>query len=207
MSRPQLSNIITNPGFTSSEEAGAKLAKLLRYYDGRNDTVILYLSEAATTLAAVLADRLRLARSAFAIRQLMSPSAAGLSLGAVGAVGGQWWNKEVGVNLFGAISKKALAHSRHVNQQSHSHFLCYFRSAQIPQADFDALIQEQISHVLSALPASTDVQPTAIPSTVLLVDTGVNSTTTIRSAVKLLRTAGYEGKIVLACAVIGADAK
>lgn len=63
-------------------------------------TVILYLSEAATTLAAVLADKLHLPRSTFPIRQLMSPSTAGLSLGAVGAVGavgGQWWNKEVGV--------------------------------------------------------------------------------------------------------------
>ncbi|RUP47344.1 hypothetical protein BC936DRAFT_145837 [Jimgerdemannia flammicorona] len=219
--RSQITQITTSP-FTTSDEAGEKLGKLLGYYSERNDTVILSVSPAAANISTVLANTLRLPSSSFIIRQVMSPLVPGLSLGSVGATGGQWWNGEYGI---GIVKNEEI-----------------IRSAKISQADLDDLIKKQVSimtfypvqfycrsllrpslilsppyfppltkkvdEVRSTLPSLADTpQLATLPATILLVDTGVNSTTTIRSAVKLLRHFGYHGRVVLACAVIGADAK
>ncbi|RUS31277.1 hypothetical protein BC938DRAFT_478148 [Jimgerdemannia flammicorona] len=185
--RSQITQITTSP-FTTSDEAGEKLGKLLGYYSERNDTVILSVSPAAANISTVLANTLRLPSSSFIIRQVMSPLVPGLSLGSVGATGGQWWNGEYGI---GIVKNEEI-----------------IRSAKISQADLDDLIKKQVDEVRSTLPSLADTpQLATLPATILLVDTGVNSTTTIRSAVKLLRHFGYHGRVVLACAVIGADAK
>ena len=81
--------------FANRTEAGLKLAEELRYYRGRNDTVVVGLPRGGVVTAAAIAEILDLPLDVLVVRKLGTPGQEELAMGAIGTGGVRVLNEDV----------------------------------------------------------------------------------------------------------------
>jgi len=81
--------------FANRTEAGLKLAEELRYYRGRNDTIVIGLPRGGVVTAAAIAETLDLPLDVLIVRKLGTPGQEELAMGAIGPGGVRVLNEDV----------------------------------------------------------------------------------------------------------------
>jgi predicted phosphoribosyltransferase len=81
--------------FANRTEAGLKLAEELRYYRGRNDTIVIGLPRGGVVTAAAIAETLDLPLDVLVVRKLGTPGQEELAMGAIGPGGVRVLNEDV----------------------------------------------------------------------------------------------------------------
>ena len=81
--------------FANRTEAGLKLAEELRYYRGRNDTIVIGLPRGGVVTAAAIAEKLDLLLDVLVVRKLGTPGQEELAMGAIGPGGVRVLNEDV----------------------------------------------------------------------------------------------------------------
>lgn len=81
--------------FANRTEAGLKLAEELRYYRGRNDTIVIGLPRGGVITAAAIAATLDLPLDVLVVRKLGTPGQEELAMGAIGPGGVRVLNEDV----------------------------------------------------------------------------------------------------------------
>lgn len=81
--------------FANRTEAGLKLAEELRYYRGRNDTIVVGLPRGGVVTAAAIAEKLDLPLDVLVVRKLGTPGQEELAMGAIGPGGVRVLNEDV----------------------------------------------------------------------------------------------------------------
>lgn len=81
--------------FANRTEAGVKLAEELRYYRGRNDTIVIGLPRGGVVTGAAIAEILDLPLDVLVVRKLGTPGQEELAMGAIGPGGVRVLNEDV----------------------------------------------------------------------------------------------------------------
>lgn len=81
--------------FANRTEAGLRLAEELRYYRGRNDTIVIGLPRGGVVTAAAIAESLDLPLDVLVVRKLGTPGQEELAMGAIGPGGVRVLNEDV----------------------------------------------------------------------------------------------------------------
>lgn len=81
--------------FANRTEAGLKVAEELRYYRGRNDTIVIGLPRGGVVTAAAIAETLDLPLDVLVVRKLGTPGQEELAMGAIAPGGVRVLNEDV----------------------------------------------------------------------------------------------------------------
>ncbi len=162
--------------FKDREEAGKKLAHLLKEYKNRQDTIILGLARGGVVTAAVLAHELALPLDVVVVRKIGAPDNEELAIGAI---------TEHGVHVFNEVLIKQVG---------------------VAQTYIDATVArereecEKREKLYRTHKSAVDITG----KTVILVDDGIATGLTMEAAVKDVRKRGAH-KVVVAVPVMPAD--
>lgn len=158
----------TIQGFINRADAGAKLADCLRSYIGSKNTLVLALPRGGVPVGIEVARKLRVPMDALIVRKLGVPSQPELAMGAVAAGGVRVLNNDI-LRVMG-IDHHTLQHATEVAEREVQRRNQVFRGNR-PLAN--------VFHM-----------------TVILVDDGLATGATMRSAVQLVRQMGASRVIV-----------
>ncbi|RHZ44028.1 hypothetical protein Glove_772g8 [Diversispora epigaea] len=175
--RASLSNVI-KPFFASREEAGKLLAIWLQCYAQKENTVVLSIKPTATLLAYELAKELKLPLDLFLIRTL---KIYGLTIGAITD------------RTDNPLQNEQIIRGCDITQQQLSEIV-----------NQERIQLETLKHQFNPpnYPLSNSEN-----ATVLLATDGIQTGQNARCAIRLLKSMGYRGRIVLVGGVIGSDAQ
>jgi len=87
--------VVTSQQFRDRSEAGADLAESLRHYQGRGDVVVLGLPRGGVPIASEVARRLKAPFDVFVVRKLGVPGHEELAMGAIASGGVRFSNRDV----------------------------------------------------------------------------------------------------------------
>jgi putative phosphoribosyl transferase len=154
--------------FASRREAGAELASKLRHYAGRNDVVVLALPRGGVPVAFEVAEALDAPLDIFLVRKLGMPGHRELAMGAIASGGVRVLNQDV-VRAYG-----------------------------IPQRAIDAVAREEEAELVRREREYRrgSPPPELGGKTVILVDDGLATGSTMRAAVQAVRQLGPARVIV-----------
>jgi predicted phosphoribosyltransferase len=164
------------PGFRDRHEAGGVLAALLQRYARRNDVVVLALPRGGVPVAFEVAVTLHVPLDVFSVRKLGVPGHAELAMGAIASGGVQVLNDEV---------------------------LAWYR----PSADtLEAVARVELRELERREQLYREGRPLILVEgrTVILVDDGLATGSTMRAAVQSVR-ALHAGAVVVAVPVAAPD--
>jgi predicted phosphoribosyltransferase len=162
--------------FRDRHDAGLKLAKRLRNYAGRDDTVVLALPRGGVPVAAEVASALGAPLDVFVVRKLGVPWHRELAMGAIASGGVRVRNEDV------------------------------IRSLSISNDIFNAVVEEESLELERREAAYRDgrPRPEVRGKVVILVDDGLATGSTMRAAVEAVRRLG-PARVVVAVPVGAAD--
>ena len=158
----------SNRPFASRREAGAELASKLRHYAGRNDVVVLALPRGGVPVSFEVAEALDAPLDIFLVRKLGMPGHRELAMGAIASGGVRVLNEDV-VRAYG-----------------------------IPPRAIDAVAREEEAELVRREREYRrgSPPPTLAGKTVILVDDGLATGSTMRAAVEAVRQHGPARVIV-----------
>ena len=162
--------------FSDRREAGVALAAALQTYAGRNDVVVLALPRGGVPVAYEVASALRLPLDVFSVRKLGVPGHPELAMGAIASGGVQVLNEEV---------------------------LAWYH----PSADtLEAVAQVEMRELARREQLYREGRPLVLVEgrTVILVDDGLATGSTMRAAVQAVRQL-HARQVVVACPVGAPD--
>jgi putative phosphoribosyl transferase len=151
--------VVTSQQFRDRAEAGADLAEALRHYQGRSDVVVLGLPRGGVPIAGEVARRLDAPFDVFVVRKLGVPGHEELAMGAIASGGVRFANRDV------------------------------VESLGIPETVIDAVARlEQVELDRREHLYRGDRAPLSLQNkTVILVDDGVATGSTMRAAIRAAR--------------------
>jgi len=157
-----------NVTFRDRKEAGELLAERLLEYARQRDVVVLGLPRGGVPVAAEVAERLGLPLDVFVVRKLGVPGHEELAMGAVATGGVRVMNESV------------------------------VRQLQIPPADLEAVVEEELRELgRREREYRNGREPTPVQGkTVILVDDGVATGSSVMAAVQGLRAQGVATVVV-----------
>ena len=151
--------VITSEQFRDRTEAGADLAEALQHYEGRGDVVVLGLPRGGVPIAGEVARRLGAELDVFVVRKLGVPGQEELAMGAIASGGVRCANRDV-VEALG-----------------------------IPESVIDSVARsEQVELDRRELLYRGDRPPLSLHNkTVIIVDDGIATGSTMRAAIQAAR--------------------
>jgi len=164
--------VVTSQQFRDRKEAGSDLAESLRHYQGRRDVVVLGLPRGGVPIASEVARRLGASFDVFVVRKLGVPGHEELAMGAIASGGVRFANRDV------------------------------VESLGISQTVMDSVaLREQVEldrreHLYRGDRPALSLQN----KTVILVDDGVATGSTMRAAIRAARQ-GNPARVVVAAPV------
>lgn len=166
--------------YADRREAGRALAAALGRFAGRDDVVVLGLPRGGVPVAAEVADALRAPLDVVLVRKLGLPAQPELAMGAVASVGG---------------TLELVRNDR------------VLRQARVPEATFAEVLRRETVELRRRERAYRGDRPppSVADRTVVVVDDGLATGSTMRAAVAALR-AFSPGRVVVAVPVGSADA-
>jgi predicted phosphoribosyltransferase len=162
--------------FRDREDAGARLATMLRTYGDQPDTVVLALPRGGVPVAAVIARELHAPLDVFLVRKIGVPGYEELAAGAIADGGVRVLNEDV-IQAYG-----------------------------IPQHIIDEIVRREEREIVRQhnLYRANRPIPDIAGKTIILVDDGVATGSTVIAAARALRLAG-PARIIVAVPVAGRD--
>lgn len=157
-----------NQVFRDRSDAGHALASLLDHYRGRSDTLVLALPRGGVPVAHEVAQSIKAPMDVFTVRKLGVPGHEELAMGAIASGGVKVVNSEV-VRLSG-----------------------------VDEATIDRVAEREVAELRRRERAYRDDRPPPelAGRTVLVVDDGLATGSTMRAAVKAVRSLGPERIVV-----------
>ena len=162
--------VVTSQQFRDRNEAGADLAESLRHYQGRSDVIVLGLPRGGVPIAGEVARRLDAPFDVFVVRKLGVPGHEELAMGAIASGGVRFANRDV------------------------------VESLGIPENVIDSVARrEQVELDRREQLYRGDRPPLSLQGkTVILVDDGVATGSTMRAAIRAARQRQPERVVVAA---------
>ncbi|CAG8450007.1 hypothetical protein RhiirA5_363410 [Rhizophagus irregularis] len=178
MSLP-ISRAYVNPYFSSREETGVMLAKLIKYYARNPDTVVLSIKPTATALAHEIAKELELPLDLFLVSSFQFD---GMTVGAITDKSDQ------------PLLKEQIIRGCDIPKETINDLIAKERIAL-------ETLKKECCPLNLPLPASEN-------ATLILCTDGIQSGQNARNAIAILKKIlGYRGKIVLVAGIMGSDAQ
>jgi len=178
MSLP-ISRAHVNPYFSSREETGIMLAKLIKYYARNPDTVILSIKPTATALAYEIARELELPLDLFLVSSFQFD---GMTVGAITDKSDQ------------PLLKEQIIRGCDISKETINDLIAKERIAL-------ETLKKECCPLNLPLPSSEN-------ATLILCTDGIQSGQNARNAIAILKKIlGYRGKIVLVAGIMGSDAQ
>ncbi|PKY58551.1 hypothetical protein RhiirA4_412156 [Rhizophagus irregularis] len=178
MSLP-ISRAYVNPYFSSREETGVMLAKLIKYYARNPDTVVLSIKPTATALAHEIAKELELPLDLFLVSSFQFD---GMTVGAITDKSDQ------------PLLKEQIIRGCDIPKETINDLIAKERIAL-------ETLKKECCPLNLPLPNSEN-------ATLILCTDGIQSGQNARNAIAILKKIlGYRGKIVLVAGIMGSDAQ
>ncbi|RGB32744.1 hypothetical protein C1646_706134 [Rhizophagus diaphanus] len=178
MSLP-ISRAYVNPYFSSREETGVMLAKLIKYYARNPDTVVLSIKPTATALAYEIAKELELPLDLFLVSSFQFD---GMTVGAITDKSDQ------------PLLKEQIIRGCDIPKETINDLIAKERIAL-------ETLKKECCPLNLPLPSSEN-------ATLILCTDGIQSGQNARNAIAILKKIlGYRGKIVLVAGIMGSDAQ